>query len=282
MKKTLVLIVLMMAVLSSCRWFQETPPVGMMLAKHFDKKLYKKFDTAEYNIVFRKRLDSTSKLFLNPKTFKAYYYSKDFEPVLVTKYFENGGLDSLQNYLEQSEFHGFSKDNFRYEQLTKALALLNEGDFKDIGEVYPVLADLELNAAEALVKYHNFIYYGVTNPRKILSKYNIPIKRPDSLAIIKILSTDNIVQLLQGIQPASDDYKIFQRELKSYLDTISSGERRKTREITKAQKRGTAGPSNSASWLVSIESDSTLNATGKLATGTNRLKTILVNMERLR
>lgn len=206
---------LFVALLSSCRWFQEPPPVGLMLSKHFNNKLYKKFDTAAYNVVFRERLDSMSKQFLNPKTLKAYYYSKNLEPMLVTKYFDNGGLDTLKTYLEQSELHGFSKDHFRYGEFTKVLALLDSGKFKKIEEVYPVIADLELNAAEALVKYHNFVYYGVVNPRKILSKYNIPVKRPDSLSVIKVLATDNMVQLLKDIQPASADYKMFQQELKN-------------------------------------------------------------------
>ncbi len=284
------LIGLFVAVLSSCKWFQEPPPVGLMLSKHFNNKLYKKFDTAAYNVVFRKHLDSVGKQLLNPKTLKAYYYSKNFEPQLVTKYFDNGGLDSLKSYISRSELHGFSKDNFRYEQLGKVLELLDSGKFKNIEEVYPVIADLELNAAEALLKYHNFVYYGVVNPRKVLSKYNIPVKRPDSLSIIKVLSTDNMVQLLRDIQPASEDYRIFQRELKSYLDAISHGERMKRAGIAKAQKTGTAGASNNADWLVAIEGDSTLpggNGTlpagdSKLAGAGSRLKTILVNMERLR
>ncbi|TCD01801.1 L,D-transpeptidase [Pedobacter psychroterrae] len=203
--------------------------------------------------------------------------------MLVIKYFDNGGLDTLKAYIEKAELHGFSKDNFRYEQLSKVLALLDSGKFKNIEEVYPVIADLELNTAEALVKYHNFVYYGVVNPRKILSKYNIPVKRPDSLSIIKVLATENMVQLLRDIQPASADYKMFQKELKSYLDTISRGERMKRAGIAKAQKTGTAGASNSASWLVAIEGDSTLPAgDNKLAGAGNRLKTILVSMERLR
>ncbi|RZK69731.1 MAG: L,D-transpeptidase, partial [Pedobacter sp.] len=140
MKKTLLLIGLMMALLSSCRWFQEPSPVGLMLSEHFNDKLYKKFDTAAYNVVFRERLDSMGRQFLNPKTLKAYYHSKNFEPMLVIKYFDNGGLDTLKAYLEQSELHGFSKDNFRYEQFVKALDLLDSGKFKNIEEVYPVIA----------------------------------------------------------------------------------------------------------------------------------------------
>ncbi|RZM23664.1 MAG: L,D-transpeptidase [Pedobacter sp.] len=74
------------------------------------------------------------------------------------------------------------------------------------------------------------------HPRKILSKYNIPLKRPDSLSIIKVLDTENVVQLLKDIQPVSEDYRMFQRELKN------------------------------------LQSD----------TGSATVKTILVNMERLR
>jgi len=141
------------------------------------------------------------------------------------------------------------------------LSLLSSGKFKNIEEVYPVVAGLELNAAEGLVKYHNFLHYGVVNPRRILSKYKIQVKRPDSLSIIRVLTTGDMVKLLRDIQPASDDYLMLQQELK-----------RLTGEADGSVKPDFTGANSSisgAKWL-----DTGVNA--------SLTKTILVNLERLR
>ena len=261
LKKTLLPIALLLLALSSCNWFQDPPPVGVMLTKHFDNKLFNKFDTADYNVVFRKHLKAISGDLLNPKTFRAYYSSKGFEPGLVTKYLNNGGLDSLKAYISLIEQHGLNRDNFRYGKLEKALALLASSKFEKIEEVYPVIADLELNAAESLVNYHNAIYFGVVNPRRLLSKYNIAVKRPDSLSIIRVLATENLIGLLRDIQPASADYMAFQEELKRLRGSRETG--------VNYPDSGANSLESGVKWA-----DSSANAT--------LIKTLVVNMERLR
>src|SRR5690349_9380185 len=142
--------------LASCNWFKDVPVVGTVLSDHFKNKLYKKFDTAVYNVVFKKHFDSLSPKFSNPNTLKNYYYSNEFKPELVTKFFVNGGLDSLKDYIDRSEEHGFSPSLFRNKQIELLLVTLRANKFKSIDEVYPIIADLELNAAEGLIKYNNF------------------------------------------------------------------------------------------------------------------------------
>ena len=202
--------------LASCNWFKETPEIGMVLSEHFQDKLYKKFDTAVYNQIFQQHLDSLAPKFAHPGAVKNFYQGNELQPVLVTKFINNGGLDALLSYTGRSAEHGYNPKLFRYEQLKALLAELSGNKFKKIEEVYPVLADLELTAAEALIKYHNFIYYGSVNPRKLFSRYYIPVKRPDSTVLSKVLSTKDLQLLLADIQPKSEQYRKLQQQY-SYL-----------------------------------------------------------------
>ncbi|WP_316792541.1 L,D-transpeptidase family protein [Pedobacter frigoris] len=211
-RKSLLILVPLIAILASCNWFRDTPEIGLVLSKHFKRKLYKKFDTTAYNVVFRKRLDSLRDKFSNPNTLANFYYANNLEPMLVTKYFAGGGLDTLSAYISRSEQHGFNPKLFRNQQIRDLLTTMAANKFKTIEEVYPVVADLELNAAEGLIKYNNFVYYGSVNPRKLFSRYYVPVKRPDSLTVTAVLATRDIQKLLSDIQPKSDGYKVLQQQ----------------------------------------------------------------------
>jgi murein L,D-transpeptidase YcbB/YkuD len=218
LKKSILILFPVLLLIASCNWFKDVPEVGTMLSTHFDNKLYKKFDTAVYNAVFKKHLDSMSGKFSNPKLLTSFYLEHNLEPRLVTKFFPTGGLDTLKDYVSRSEEHGFNPTNFRFKQLSALLETLNANKFKTIDQVYPVIADLELNAAESLIKYNNFICFGSINPRKVLSRYYVPVKRPDSASIMKVLETNNLGHLLDDIQPKSVQYLALQEALASEAD----------------------------------------------------------------
>jgi murein L,D-transpeptidase YcbB/YkuD len=224
LKRILLLILVCIALLSSCKWFKDTPEVGLVLSKHFKNKLYKDFDTAVFNVVFQRHLDSLGKKFSNPKVLAAYYQKNNLEPRLVTRFFANGGLDTLLAYVTLSGEHGFNPKSFRNGQLSELLEELSANQFKSIDQVYPVVADLELNAAEALIKYTNYVNYGVVNPRKLFSRYYVPVKRPDSASISAVLATQDIQKLLTDVQPRVAGYALMQQKLAKYRtisDTIT-------------------------------------------------------------
>ncbi len=198
---------------SACNWFKETPEIGLVLAKHFDNRLFKNFDTTEFNLVFEKHLDSLVDSFSNPNTLKAYYLKKNNQPGLVTNYFANGSLNTLRDYISKSKLHGIDPEVFHYEKLKLALEALSNNEFKSIAEVYPVVAKLELSAAESLIRYNNVISYGIVNPRTLFSRYYIPVSRPDSLKITAVLATNDLQKLLKDIQPASENYRQLQRAM---------------------------------------------------------------------
>jgi len=213
LKKTFTLIFLCALLLQACNWFKKTPEVGLVLAEHFKNKLYKDFDTAAYNQVFNQRLEESQKHLTNPKTLKAYYEHKEGSPVFVTHHYVNGDLDSLISYLEKSGEHGFNPSLFGLKRLKELKMSLDANDFKTIDALYPVVADLELNASESLIKYYDFVNFGVLNPRKILSRYYIPVKRPDSAGIVKLLDARSYAAELSAAQPKSAQYAALKKEL---------------------------------------------------------------------
>lgn len=213
MKKALFFIGSLCLFFAACGWVNPTAEVGVVLSEHFKNKLYKDFDTTEYNPVFRAALDSLSPSFSNPKTIKSFYESKELSPQLVTRFYANKGLDTLINFLSRSNEHGINPNKFNAEKIRELLNQLDSNKFKNIKDIYPVVAHLELLSANSLLNYNNYVRYGLINPQKVLDGYHINVKRPDSLSMIEVLNTDNIVELLNDVQPKSHQYLALQKAL---------------------------------------------------------------------
>lgn len=216
LKVPFLIVIAFCLLIQSCDWFKETPEIGLVLAKHFDNKLYKKFDTAVYNKVFMGRLEAWKTELTNPLTLKSYYESIQQQPAFVTRFYVNGGLDTLKSYIGKSREHGFNPEIFGLKDLGRLLSELDANKFKTVEELYPVLADLEIRSAESALKYHNFIYFGSINPRGLLSRYYIKVKRPDSNSIKKVLDIKDLAALLSAIQPKSSQYEALQAALAVY------------------------------------------------------------------
>jgi murein L,D-transpeptidase YcbB/YkuD len=213
LKKVLYLLLSCSILLSACNWFKTTPEIGVVLSKHFNDKLYKDFDTAAYNVVFNRHFDSLQSTLSNPKLIGSYYADQTKRTDLVTRFYVNGELDTLKNYLSKSTLHGFNPKIFRYAALEQLLSKLSAHQFKSMAEVYPVIADLEITSASSLLKYDTFIGYGSIIPRKVLNRYYVTTKRPDSISMLKVLESKDLGQLLSSIQPAGENYLMLQREL---------------------------------------------------------------------
>jgi murein L,D-transpeptidase YcbB/YkuD len=208
--------------LSSCSWFNEKPEIAIVLAKHFANKRYNQFDTTFYNPIFSKKLGELSSSLSNPKTTKAFYSAHENKPLLITRFYSNGGLETLKSYIQRSGADGFNPEIFKIKELTALLAILNADKFKTIDEVYPLIAELEIKTADALLKYTSFMKYGSINPRKIYNRYYINIQRPDSLRMDSILNTPDIVASLKNAQPTSKSYIDLKAMLAAYRDSINN------------------------------------------------------------
>ncbi|MES2419419.1 MAG: L,D-transpeptidase family protein [Bacteroidota bacterium] len=215
----------------ACKWFNARPEIATVLAKHFDNKLYKKFDTAAYNPVFNQKINALTSKLSNPKVTKAFYQAHQNEPVLITRFYVNGGLDSLRRYIENSKADGFNPEIFHLKELTKLLELLTANQFKNIEEVYPLIADLELKTADALLKYNNFVKYGSVNPRRLYNRYYIGVKRPDSLQLDSILNTSDILEVLKNAQPKLKSYLDLKQALAFYRDSLKTDNNLAIRKI---------------------------------------------------
>ncbi len=202
--------------LQSCNWFRKTPAIGLILEKHFNNKLYKEFDTSVYNQVFIRYLDSVSVTLPNSKLIKAFYIDHAYTPEFVSKFYSNGNLDSLQLYISHSKQHGYNPELFSVKKLSALLVKLNQSKLKNIEEVYPIIAALELTAVTSTIKYHNFIYFGSVNPRKLFTRYYIPVERPDDASTSKVLNTKDLAGLLQSIQPRKVAYVTLQHAFDRY------------------------------------------------------------------
>lgn len=221
MKKTLLFLCLSL-VLSSCGWFSSKPEIATVLAEHFDNKLYNKFDTLAYYPIFSKKLDELSSSISNPKTIKAFYNTNFNKPILITRFFANGEIDSLLSYLQITKDDGINPNSFKIAELETLLKTLKANQFKSIEEVYPVIAELEIRTANALLRYTTFMKYGVVNPRNIFNRYYIKVKRPDSLMLDSILNTKNMVAVINDAQPTSKSYLELKKMLTHYRDSLNN------------------------------------------------------------
>ncbi|RYG20790.1 MAG: L,D-transpeptidase [Chitinophagaceae bacterium] len=221
MKKAL-LFALLCLFFSSCEWFKPKPEIGVALAEHFKNKLYKEFDTANYNAIFLKKLKALNSSLSNPKLTAAHYAKNEYKPALITKFYPTGELDSLESYIMRSEMEGFNPQAFGLTQLQSLLRSLGANQFKTIDEVYPIIAELELKTADALLRYHNVMKYGSVNPRRYFNRYYILPKRPDSVSMDSVLNTSDLLLTLKGSQQTSEEYHDLRKALAYYRDSLKT------------------------------------------------------------
>jgi murein L,D-transpeptidase YcbB/YkuD len=220
--KKALLITLFGAMLSACNWFKDKPEIAKILTKHFDNKLYDQFDTAVYIPIFKAKLKEKDPSFLNPKVIEAYYKNNGYLPKLVAQFYVNGQLDTLKNFIAQSKADGFDPEVFSFSDLETQLQVLNRNKFKNIEEVYQLIADLELTSANALNKYTNFMGYGSINPRNFFNRFYAKVRRPDSLRMDSVLHTKNLVDVLRDAQPQNKNYLWLKNALAYYRDSLGN------------------------------------------------------------
>lgn len=221
MKKN-ILFVLLCLFLSACGWFSSKPEIAIVLAEHFDNKLYKQFDTAAYHPIFDRKLAEMKKQLANPKVISAFYKDRAHTTTLVTKFYVNGELDSLKDYISRSRLDGFNPETFRLSEISALLATLSANKFRSIEEVYPVIADLEIRTADALLKYNTFVKYGSVNPRKFYNRFYINLKRLDSIGLDSILKTKDLIGTLRNAQQTSTNYLELRKQLQHYRDSLNT------------------------------------------------------------
>lgn len=182
---------------------------GRSLAKAFKSKKYKKFDAEDYNEVFKSELQKLKSELHDPNWINKIYNNEDKDNglTLVGAFLVNGKLDNLNQYLLNAKYHGLNPEFFHTDKITELLNVVKNKKFKNVEESYPYLAQLELYAADGLINYANILKYGAVNPKTVLSRYYVSVKRPAIIDAEKALDQIDLTKFLEDQQPKNGYYQ---------------------------------------------------------------------------
>ncbi len=180
---------------------------GRDLAKAFKSKNYKDFDTTDYNAVFKAEFEKLKPKLHDPIWISKIYKEEDKGLTLLGDFLVDGKLDTLNQYLLTSKFHGLNPDYFHANDIADLLTQVKTKKFKSVEESYPVLAQLELYCADGLINYAGIMKYGAVNPRTVLKRYYVDVKRPQIIEAQQALDQIDISKFLADIQPKNGYYQ---------------------------------------------------------------------------
>ncbi|WP_040539845.1 L,D-transpeptidase family protein [Pedobacter arcticus] len=180
---------------------------GRDLAKAFKSKKYKDFDTTSYNEVFKAEFKKIKPQLHDPIWISKIYKEEDKGLTLLGDFLVDGRLDTLNQYLLNSRFHGLNPDYFHAKIIADLLTQVKTKKFKSVEESYPVLAQLELYCADGLINYAGILKYGAVNPRTVLKRYYVDVKRPQIIEAQQALDQIDIAKFLADIQPKNGYYQ---------------------------------------------------------------------------
>lgn len=180
---------------------------GRDLAKAFKSKKYKDFDTAAYNQVFKAEYKKIKSELHDPIWISKIYKEEDKGLTLLGAFLVDGRLDTLNNYLLTSKFHGLNPDYFHANTIADLLTEVKTKKFKSVEESYPVLARLELYCADGLINYAGILKYGAVNPKTVLERYYVDVKRPQIIEAKQALDQIDVAKFLREIQPKNGYYQ---------------------------------------------------------------------------
>ncbi len=207
MLRFLVFISFISVVFFSCK--DNPPTYGDVLAKEFENKSYKDFDTAAYVKVFRDVYAKEKSQLVNPSWMKELSDSTE-GMTLIAEHLFDGSIDTMITYFERSEEHGIRTSYFHTAAIKETLFSLRKLKGKDVAEVYPLLAKLDLLSTDGLVAYISSIKYGVVNPKRLYGRYFVPQKRMSYGKVVNLLDSVKIGNVLADIQPKNQYYTRFQ------------------------------------------------------------------------
>ncbi|WP_442794874.1 L,D-transpeptidase family protein [Pelobium manganitolerans] len=180
---------------------------GRDLAKAFKSKKYKDFDTTAYNEVFKAEYKRIKPNLHDPIWISKIYKEEDKGLTLLGDFLVNGELDTLHQYFLNAKFHGLNPDYFHADKITALLRDVKTKKFKKVEDSYPLLAQLELYSADGLINYAGILKYGAVNPKTVLSRYYVDVKRPQIIEAQQALEQLDLGKFLRDIQPKNGYYQ---------------------------------------------------------------------------
>ncbi len=181
------------------------------------------FNQAEYVSILKNSFsfsDTTDPLYQSIKekldTLKSLYAVKNFKPIIITSFESKALVDSLLSILGAVSEHGLKTESYNYTKLKMEFAdAINPKTYDK--KRYLHLANAEILAAYAVLKYSLNMRHGVVNPRKIFAdSYFLPVTDSLNQRLFEPFEQQNIIQYLKNIQPKSEKYQKLQAALKRF------------------------------------------------------------------
>jgi len=185
--------------------------IGELLYRKTKNPVYKQIEADSLHIAFQSYLADYAGTLKNPRYLNGFYASRNYEPILFNKFYNDSSLFYFVEYLERINEHGLAVKPYGVEALKKAINKLADKEaVSNVQTAYASIIKAEILFAEALTKYSFTLMYGQVNPQQSLPRYYIPIKRPDSLLFEQVLSTEKLRTYLDSLQPKDTLYKQMQ------------------------------------------------------------------------
>lgn len=191
-----------------------TTEISEILYEKTKNKTYMGIQKDSLNAAFKSFLTDHADQLKNPRYLTGFYAARDYEPVLFPKFYADSSLFYFLELIERLHEHGLSARPYGLDNLKEAIHKLGDKQaITDVEMAYASVIQAEVLFAEALTKYSFALGYGQVNPRKTLSRYYIPVARPDSLLFEQVLSIKNLNTYLDSLQPKDTLYRQMQATL---------------------------------------------------------------------
>jgi len=156
-------------------------------------------------------------------TLKYFYAAHNFQPAFITSFEKEKFLDSLLTILSKAGEHGLDPGSYNISKIRDEFGNAVK-DTNIIINRYEFLANAELYAADAVLKYAYHLRYGVVNPVEIFQdSYYFPYPDSSQRELFRPLEQENMISYLQEIEPKSARYKNLQSALNKFRN-INSGD----------------------------------------------------------
>lgn len=188
------------------------------LFKNTHNKVFKEVLPEDLAVVFKKELTKRAPELSNAKLLLAYYEENGHDPELVMEHLFNDDLSTATDYFAKANEHGLNPKMFQVDAIRALISKFHDKKaIKNVDEAYHDMAELEILAANSLIKYSNYLQYGVINPKNIYARYYTVTKRPDSASMTRIFRTGDMKNYLDSIQPKDPQYLALQKALASNI-----------------------------------------------------------------
>ncbi len=210
----LIAVFLLILSISACK--RSRSELGKLAFKVSNNKIFKEVQDEVFTEKLKVLIEKQSKDVKNPKFLNEFYKAHNYEPVMLSKAFLDGQIDSVIAVLGRSDLHGLTPELFKQQQLKLLYEeMADKSKVKNLEEAYMLLAKLELRLANSIGDYSNAIQFGVLSPRRIYAQYYTETKRPDEKSFFAALEANDFKLFLDSIQPKDKQYVGLQQALKN-------------------------------------------------------------------